>query len=53
MLHTSDILSTIEKHGESIALIFLPGVHYYTGQLLDIETITREGQKQVCMCVDE
>ncbi|KAL2057723.1 hypothetical protein ABVK25_002107 [Lepraria finkii] len=36
----SHILSIIEKHASSTALILLPGVQYYTGQYLDIERIT-------------
>ncbi|KAL8935619.1 MAG: hypothetical protein Q9211_004604 [Gyalolechia sp. 1 TL-2023] len=37
---TSQILSTIDKHGSSTALILLPGVQYYTGQYFDISKIT-------------
>ena len=37
---TSQVLSTIEKHASTTALILLPGVQYYTGQLFDIPTIT-------------
>ena len=39
-LTTSHILNTINQHAESTALIFLPGVQYYTGQYFDIQTIT-------------
>lgn len=39
-LRTEDILSAIEAAGESLALVCLPGVQYYTGQLLDIPGIT-------------
>ena len=37
---TSQILSTIGEHASSTALIVLPGIQYYTGQCLDIKTIT-------------
>ena len=39
-LSTSHILSKIDKHAASTALILLPGIQYYTGQNLDIATIT-------------
>ncbi|KAK6766801.1 hypothetical protein RB195_026215 [Necator americanus] len=45
-LRTEDILSYIEQHGEEIAIIFLPGIQYYTGQLFDIHTITRAGKEK-------
>ncbi|XP_059708299.1 kynureninase isoform X2 [Haemorhous mexicanus] len=47
-LRTEDILSVIEKEGDSIAVIMLSGVQYYTGQLFDIPRITRAGQKKGC-----
>ena len=37
---TEHILSTIDRYALSVALILLPGIQYYTGQLLDIKTIT-------------
>ena len=39
-LNTSHILNTIDNHAATTALILLPGVQYYTGQYLDIPTIT-------------
>ena len=39
-ISTSRILSTIDEHASSTALILLPGIQYYTGQYFDIKTIT-------------
>lgn len=39
---TEDILGVLRREGGSIALVLLPGVNYVTGQVFDIETITRE-----------
>lgn len=39
-ISTSHILSTIDEHASSTALILLPGIQYYTGQYLDIKRIT-------------
>ncbi|KAH6636403.1 pyridoxal phosphate-dependent transferase [Chaetomium tenue] len=40
ILTTAEILSAITTHAATTALILLPGIQYYTGQLLDIPTIT-------------
>ncbi|ETN37426.1 kynureninase [Cyphellophora europaea CBS 101466] len=40
VLSTQQILDTITQHADEIALILLPGIQYYTGQFLDIPTIT-------------
>ena len=39
-IRTEDIISTINKHGDSIAVVLFSGVNYYTGQFFDIKTIT-------------
>lgn len=41
---TSQILATIDEHAEDTALILLPGIQYYSGQLFDIPTITKYAQ---------
>ena len=39
-LRTEDIVATIEKHKNSVALVLFGGVNYYTGQLFDLKAIT-------------
>ena len=40
LLPTEHILAVIDAHADSAALLLLPGVQFYTGQLFDISTIT-------------
>ncbi|MBS1921047.1 MAG: kynureninase [Bacteroidetes bacterium] len=39
-----DILSAIEKNKDDLALVLWGGVNYYTGQVFDMQTITRAAQ---------
>ncbi len=41
LVQTEDICSRIVEIGEELALVFLSGVHYYTGQRFQLEAITR------------
>ena len=36
----AEIIRLIKQHGDDLALVFLGGVNYYTGQLFDIQKIT-------------
>jgi len=49
LLRMEDIEASIVEHGSEIALILLPGVQYYTGQVLDMKTITQLGHQYGCM----
>jgi len=39
-LRTDDIVNTIDELGDELALVLLPGVQYYTGQVLPMAEIT-------------
>ncbi|NKB60317.1 MAG: kynureninase [Alphaproteobacteria bacterium] len=49
LIHDEDVRDLIEREGESIALIMLPGVQYYTGQVFDMAEITRLGHEKGCV----
>lgn len=42
-LRTEDVLNAIKTHGNELALIWIGGVNYYTGQAFDMKKITRAG----------
>ncbi|TDZ14077.1 Kynureninase 1 [Colletotrichum orbiculare MAFF 240422] len=45
-ISTDLILKTIDEHAEETALILLPGIQYYSGQLFDIPRITEYAQSK-------
>jgi kynureninase len=49
LLRTDDLVSLIERQGSEIAVVMLPGVQYYTGQLLDIAAITEVARRAGCI----
>ena len=48
LLRTDDIVERLERDGARIATVLLPGVQYLTGQVLDIDAITRAGHRAGC-----
>ncbi|KAI5815212.1 pyridoxal phosphate-dependent transferase [Pyronema omphalodes] len=46
---TQEILDVIEKHKDTTAVIFLSGVQYYTGQLFEMEKITKYAKERGIM----
>jgi kynureninase len=43
-LRNEDVVAFLAAEGQRVALVLLGGVNYYSGELLDIETITRAGK---------
>ena len=48
-IDTAGVAQVLAREGESIALVLLPGVQYYTGEAFDIEAITRLAQAKGCV----
>ncbi|HUO81751.1 MAG TPA: kynureninase, partial [Gammaproteobacteria bacterium] len=48
-IRDDDIIELIEREGRSIALVLLPGVQYYSGQLFDLLAIARTARAQGCV----
>lgn len=49
-LRTEDIVQTIEANADSIAIVMMGGVNYYTGQAFDMQTITAAAHKAGAIC---
>lgn len=46
LISTEKILATIDEYAEETALILLPGIQYYSGQLFDMPRITKYAQEK-------
>lgn len=44
-LRSEDVVDFLAADGERVALVLLGGVNYYSGELLDIEAVTRAGHE--------
>lgn len=49
-LLTEDILAAIEKNKNSLALVLMGGVNYYTGQVFDMKSITEAAHRAGALC---
>lgn len=44
-LRNEDIIAKIKEVGDELALVLIGGINYYTGQVLDMPTITKAGHE--------
>ncbi|HET7394841.1 MAG TPA: kynureninase [Gammaproteobacteria bacterium] len=49
LISSGEIETLLASEGERIALLLLPGVQYYSGQVFDMARLTRAGHAQGCM----
>jgi len=49
VLRTEDIVELLQREGERIAVVMMSGVNYFSGQVFDMEMITREGRSRGCI----
>ena len=44
-VRTEDVVDLVEKNRETLAIVWVAGVNFFTGQLFDMPTITKAAQK--------
>lgn len=49
-IRTEDILDTIDKHKNELALVIFGGINYYTGKVFDMKTITDAAHNAGAYC---
>ncbi len=49
LLRIEDLEAILDQQGDEIALLLIGGVNYYTGQYLDLKTISNLGHAKGCM----
>jgi len=49
-IQTADILAAIKEHGNETAVVLFSGVNYYSGQVFDMETITKAAHEAGAYC---
>jgi kynureninase len=49
-IEEEDIERAIQEHSDELALVMIGGVHYFTGQLMDMERITRAAHAVGAYC---
>ncbi|MDB5223403.1 MAG: kynureninase [Chitinophagaceae bacterium] len=49
-IRTEDILDTIDKHKNELALVLFGGINYYTGKMFNMKTITEAAHKAGAYC---
>jgi kynureninase len=50
LIEEQDILDAIQEAGDSLALVMIGGVNYYTGQFFDLEAITKAAHAVGAFC---
>ena len=49
LLYTEDLQKILDEQGDEVALLLLPGIQYYTGQVIDMAEACRIGHDAGCV----